>query len=489
MKPARQRWLKLIARHDRRGDFVAGAVCDLIALAALACVLFALLGGSPAKGQCYIDPVTGQRVCTGNSGGEWVSVRGPIGSAVDVGPGGVGVGIGGVGVSAGVADYVRPLPARCRIMADIGGNYNDCGSGTLIGGNGGVEFILTADHVIASTTGNIRVQFPDGRAYMARVYDRDQVNDLAALMIPETPIEPVAIADGDPSGELIAGGFGESGAFAIMRGRIAGYVTPNGATQPCAVLTSPYGQNTRSGDSGGAVVNQARQLCGVIWGGDAKGTYFTCGQPLRNFIRRVLGGRRQPVDLQPIQPVNPPLAPPVAHGPQDLIPIQPPAPSPQPPAAADGRGSSVEGQTPIPCPPSPGPSESDVKTWIADAVKKIPAGPAGPPGPPGQPGTNGKDGANGMAGSVGPPGASGPPGMTPDTSRLATKEELAAAAAAKLTQLGLYQVGLMFGLSTGGAGIAAYLASRLAMRGVKRIIERHQAASATAGGPSTSGFR
>lgn len=467
--------------HDRRGELVAAAVWDVLAFAALACVLFALLGGSPAKGQCYIDPVTGQRVCTSNSGGEWVSVRGPIGSAVDVGPGGVGVGVGGVGVSAGAADYVRPLPARCRIMADIGGNYNDCGSGTLIGGNGGVEYILTADHVIASTTGNIRVQFPDGRAYMARVHYRDQVNDLAALAIPASGIEPVAVADADPSGELIAGGFGESGAFAIMRGRIEGYVTPNGATQPCAVLTSPYGQSTRSGDSGGAVVNQARQLCGVIWGGDAKCTYFTCGQPLRNFIRRVLGGRRQPVDLQPIQPVNPPLAPPARSEERGA--------SGETPIAVEGRASSVEGQTPVPCPPSPSPSESDVKTWIADAVKKIPAGPAGPPGPPGQPGVNGKDGANGMAGSMGPPGASGPPGMTPDTSRLATKEDLAAAAAAKLTQLGLYQVGLMFGLSTGGAGIAAYLASRLAMRGVKRIIERHQAASATAGGPSTSSFR
>lgn len=447
-------YLTRIERQRRRNDFLTAALWDLLMLFVLLAIILAACGG--VRADCYFDPATGQRICSGNSGGDWASVRGPVGSAVDVGPGGVGVGVAGVGVSVGRADYVSPIPARCRITASVGGNYGDCGSGTLIGQTGGIEVILTADHVIASTTGDIRVQFPDGRAYIAKVLDRDQVNDLAALAIQPSGIAPMEVAEQDPSGELVAGGFGGNGSFSIMRGHVASYETPNGATQPCAVMVSPYGQATRPGDSGGAVVDSAKQLCGVIWGGDGKATYFTCGQPLRAFVRRVLCGRQQPVDLKPVQPINPPLAPPVAHGPTTT----------QPPPVQQPIDTSQFART------------TDVQKWISDAVSKIPAGPQGPAGPAG------KDGSNGLPGIAGPPGMSG---ATPDTSKLATKEEVALAAAAKVAQLGFYQIGIVAGLSTGGAGIAAWLASKLAMRGVKRILERHH--TATAGGPSNGGFR
>lgn len=160
-------------------------------------------------------------------------------------------------------------------------------------------------------------------------------------------------------------------------------------------------------------------------------------------------------ELVPVQPINPPLEPPVAHGPATT----------QPPPLQQPIDTSQFART------------TDVQKWIADAVSKIPAGPQGPVGPAG------KDGSNGLPGIAGPPGMSG---ATPDTSKLATKEEVALAAAAKVAQLGFYQIGIVAGLSTGGAGIAAWLASKLAMRGVKRILERNH--TATAGGPSNGGF-
>ena len=430
MTPARKRWLAMRTREDRRREFLAGAVWDLLMLAAMASLLFAWLGSTPARGDCYFDPMTGQRVCQNAPG---------VGVGVNVGGVGVGVSMGG--------PSAIPLPARCRISVGDG----SLGSGTLISD----DVVLTCNHLFADSRFNIVCQFPDGRRFAGVVVDADPVNDLAAVKIQPTGITPLSVAVNDPAGVLVAGGFGPDGVFATVQGPIVGQYLPQGASDPAIAIR---GAN-RPGDSGGAVVDSNRALVGVAWGCKDGCTYLTCGQPLRNFVRRVLGGRRQPVDLQPIQPINPPLEPPIAHGPTTTQPPQQPI------------DTSQFART------------TDVKNWIAEAVGKIPAGPPGPVGPAG------KDGANGLPGSVGPQGASGQPGVTPDTSQLATKEEVALAAAAKVAQRGFYQIGIVAGLSTGGAGIAAWLASKLALRGVKRILERHQAASATAGGPSSGGFR
>lgn len=415
------------------------------AAAALACLLF-VAQTTHARGDCYVDPVTGQRVCSNSN---WVSVGTPIGGAA-VGNYGAAANVGNVGVvvGGGAANYqlstnVQPLPSRCMIFVGDGSR----GSGTLISDS----IVLTCNHLFSGSQAGTVCQFPDGRRFGGTLVATDPVNDLAAVRIVPPGIAPAVVSPSDPSGVLVAGGFGPNGVFAIVEGAVVGQYMPQGASDPALAIR---GAN-RPGDSGGGVVDQSRAIVGVAWGCKDGCTYLTCGRPLRKFVQRVLGRQQQvvieqpPRELTPIQPVNPPLeSPPVAHGPE-LVPAQPPATQPA------------------------GVSESNVRIWIADAIGKLERGPKGDRGEPGPPGAAGVNGAAGPAA---------------DTSKLATKEEVALAAAAKVAQLGFYQIGLVAGLSAGGAGIAAWLASKLAMRGVKRIIERHQASSVAAGGPPAGGF-
>jgi len=444
--PARKRWLASRQSDERKREFVAGAVWDLLLFAALVCLIFAAQT-TRARGDCYLDPVTGQRVCSNSN---WVSVGTPIGGAA-VGNYGAAANVGNVGVVVGgAAAYqpagvtnVQPLPSRCRIFVADG----SLGSGTLIS----ESIVLTCSHLFSDSQAGIVCQFPDGRRFGGIIVATDPVNDLAAVRIVPPGIAPAVVSPNDPSGVLIAGGFGPNGIFAIVEGAVVGQYMPQGASEPALAI---QGAN-RPGDSGGAVVDQSRAIVGVAWGCKDGCTYLTCGRPLRNFVQRVLGRQQTivveqpPRELPPIQPVNPPLeSPPVAHGPE-LVPAQPPATQPA------------------------GVSESNVRTWIADAIGKLERGPKGDRGEPGPPGA---------------PGVNGVAGPAADTSKLATKDEVALAAAAKVAQLGFYQIGIVAGLSTGGAGIAAWLASKLAMRGIKRVLERHQT-STTAGGPSNTGFR
>lgn len=414
-------YLTKLDRRQRRHAFVAAALWDLLMLFVLLAVILATCGG--AKADCYFDPATGQRVCANSAGV------------------GVGVNVGGVGVGVSIGQAAMPLPARCRVFAGDG----SAGSGTLIS----ADVVLTCNHLFSDSRSNVVCQFPDGRRFAGVVVDADPVNDLAAVRIQCPGIAPLSVAANDPAGVLVAGGFGPNGVFATVQGPIVSQFLPQGASDPAIAIR---GAN-RPGDSGGAVVDSTKALVGVAWGCKDGCTYLTCGRPLRLFVQRVLGKQR--AELAPVQPINPPLEPPVAHGPATT----------QPPPIQQPIDTSQFART------------DDVQKWIADAVSKIPAGPQGPVGPAG------KDGSNGLPGIAGPPGMSG---ATPDTSKLATKEEVAIAAAAKVAQLGFYQIGIVAGLSTGGAGIAAWLASKLAMRGVKRILERNH--TATAGGPSNGGF-
>jgi hypothetical protein len=123
-------------------------------------------------------------------------------------------------------------------------------------------------------------------------------------------------------------------------------------------------------------------------------------------------------------------------------------------------------------------------------LNTLPTGPAGPKGDKGEPGTPGRDGAPGQPGKAGAPGA---PGKAPDMGAYATWDGVDQLRAHLLEQLGgraaewgLGTLLVMLGVSTGGAGIAAYVGGRIARRGIQRVIERHARGD---GGPRGGGFQ
>jgi hypothetical protein len=62
---------------------------------------------------------------------------------------------------------------------------------------------------------------------------------------------------------------------------------PAGATHPAYTIRG----RVRPGDSGGGVLNAAGRVVGVVWGERDGLTYATCGNAVREFLRRVFGGQ------------------------------------------------------------------------------------------------------------------------------------------------------------------------------------------------------
>lgn len=349
-----------------------------------------------ARGQCYIDPYTGQKICptTGQPMGQPVYRQQP-GRQVEI---------------------IAAEPAACRIKV-AGRGESFYGSGTLVAEHETLGIVVTAYHVVKDGTGEITCTFPNGHAFGAKLIVYDEPNDLAALAVKPTGIKPVSVAESDPVGRLVAGGFGPNGVYAHVTGNVLGYAVPDRATEPCAFMRG----SCREGDSGGPVYNEARQLCGVVWGSDQGETYLTCGGPLRNFIHNVLCG--------------PPYLPAKVVTPQP----QQPQPQPQP--------------NPGPYVPLPTRDEINgmVKNAVTEAIQGLPPGPAGPPGPPGKDGLPGLPGANGPAGQ---------PGPAPDTTHLATKDEVVKTVATKLAQGALTTLLTSLGLSSGMACVVSWFVGR-----------------------------
>ena len=202
----------------------------------------------------------------------------------------------------------QPLPARCRINVDEGRGATSKGSGTLVVCD---RLVLTCAHLFDDGARSIACGFPDGRTFSGRLVAIDKASDLAAIEIPATGIQPLAVDTRPPSGQLAAGSFGPPAAgFVAVFGQITRWAKPAGARHPCAIMQG----RVRQGDSGGGVVNSERILVGVVWGCNQEGTHFTCGQALAEFMARVegLGFRVQ--------------------GSAPAPPSTPPAPSPLPPA-------------------------------------------------------------------------------------------------------------------------------------------------------------
>jgi hypothetical protein len=228
--------------------------------------LVALIAASAAMrshAQCIVDPVTGQRVCSLSPESE---ARAP---ALDA------------RLSA------LDCPAHCRITVADG----SAGSGTLVRRSDSLGIVLTCSHLFDNTTGRIVVTFTNGQRFAARLVSRDRAHDLAALSIRRPDAEPIAVSEEEPTGVLASCGYGPDGHLRCLRGNIAGSAIAAGAVYPSLTITGA----ARPGDSGGGVLNTSGRLVGVIWGQQGGLTYATCGRPVREFLKRILGTTdRQP---------------------------------------------------------------------------------------------------------------------------------------------------------------------------------------------------
>src|SRR5262245_57072681 len=213
-------------------------------------LLWLALACAVTHAQCYTDPFTGQRICA-----RQMAPTQPAANIANV-----------------------DSAAHCRVSVADG----TMGSGTLVGANESVGLVLTCSHLFDSSKSGIVVAFPNGRRYAANLVDLDSANDLGALEIRRPAIEPLAVSDADPSGALVACGFGSNGVFRGITGSITGHPTANGATYASTTIAGAV----RSGDSGGGVLDTRGQIVGVVWGQRDGQTYATCGQPVREFIAR-----------------------------------------------------------------------------------------------------------------------------------------------------------------------------------------------------------
>ncbi|MBA4104133.1 MAG: hypothetical protein C0485_00115 [Pirellula sp.] len=180
-----------------------------------------------------------------------------------------------------------PTAASCRIHIQLSGGAN-VGSGTLIDvtASGERGLVLTCAHLFTEGTGQVVVEFPNGKRHGALVVAIDQQADLAALEI-SRPVGPAVEGNQQTgvAGNLTACGFGPSGAYRCVAGPTLGYSEGPGQT------SVRIGGAVRSGDSGGGVFDNRGRLVAVIWGESGGVTYASTGRPLGRFLDRVLGRR------------------------------------------------------------------------------------------------------------------------------------------------------------------------------------------------------
>ncbi len=179
--------------------------------------------------------------------------------------------------------------AVCRVHNRLGG-FANVGSGTLVDKteDGREGLVLTCWHLFREGTGQVVVQFDDGRSHGARVVALDRDADLAALAIANPRAKPVGVnLTVARHAKLSACGFGHMGQYRCAVGTNGGESRTPGQT---SLLVKGA---VRSGDSGGGVFDEQGQLVAVVWGERDGVTYASCGTPLRDFLGRVLGRRTQ----------------------------------------------------------------------------------------------------------------------------------------------------------------------------------------------------
>ncbi len=233
---------------------------------------------STTHAQCYLDPTTGRQICPINRDSGSAQAYSPASNAL----------------------VTIDSSAHCRIHVSDG----TTGSGTLIHKHDSQAIVLTCSHLFDSSTQQIIVTFPNGERFAARLLDRDCAHDLAALAIRLPQCAALQVETADAVGTLTACGYGPNGQFRATSGRAIGSATPVGAKYPSLTMNAAV----RPGDSGGAVLNTAGRLVGVVWGERDGCTYATCGRPVREFVAGIRGGQQAVEAAKPqSQPQSPNL--------------------------------------------------------------------------------------------------------------------------------------------------------------------------------------
>lgn len=189
--------------------------------------------------------------------------------------------------AASTATTTPPHPAIARITVPErdGVSY---GSGTLIDARGKFGLVITNWHVVRDASGPITVEFPEGYKSPAEVIRTDKDWDLAALSILRPKAEPLPITSDAPQiGEWLAiAGYG-SGDYRAASGYVRAYNSPS-ADLPAEFIE--LSAEARHGDSGGPIINQRGELCGVLFGSAPGYTCGAYGGRVRQFLTTVIPG-------------------------------------------------------------------------------------------------------------------------------------------------------------------------------------------------------
>lgn len=439
---------------------VLAAAIDLAAWLAIG--LTCGLGCSHAFGQqqCYTDPITGQQYCTLPK--STVADPQPASSAPIA--------------RLTVVDRETPMSAAQLPPGAMATGMSDSGTCTLIYDDHQRAIVLSCWHNFRNTSPPYRVCLGD-QWREARLLDTDPDNDLAALEIAGgTGIIPVQIHDGPLPGDVCGAGYGgadEGYRFA----QVCGHVT-----------TTPWSHEgfrgfsgqVREGDSGGPVLTREGRLVGVLWGNNVEyhEVMFTCCQPLRRFLDRILPGR--PGVIVPHAYTRPSPQP-------TRLPSTTPAARPQAPSTTTltsaPAGSNSRPTTYAPAQPPIAKPPSVVEVPPARVENPAPAptitAPAVPPLVVSQPSTS-------IAPGVAPPFEPSIYASPPPAAATGIVDHIG--------QAGVMKVLALLGLGTGAAGLLAIPAWALVKWGARREAKRihnklhpQSTGSSTANGSGTAG--
>lgn len=152
---------------------------------------------------------------------------------------------------ASIFVYQQASPA----VVTLGSRQGGSGSGTIISPEG---LVLTNDHVVRGSGGQVSVFTASGEQYLAQVIATDPTNDLALVRINSSgrfPTVPLASPAGIQVGQkvyAIGSPFGLSGTFTTG---ILSRIAENGDLQTDAAINP--------GNSGGPLLNSRGELIGV----------------------------------------------------------------------------------------------------------------------------------------------------------------------------------------------------------------------------------
>lgn len=286
-----------------------------------------------------------------------------------------------------------PIPAAvqnaaksvCRVRVDAQDGSGYMGSGTYIGH----RTIVTARHVVrGGVLTTARAEFGRSQFFADGWLANKEADQYLLQLKEDPPFDPVPIAQQEPAqGETVyAMGFGHD-KFEIWPARLTSYGSAV-SQRDSGHYTGPHA--SRSGDSGGAVVNARGEYVGTIWGGVDRDCVAVTYTHTRSFfqrcglLQRLFGGQargsQQIVSNCPDGqcPLNPPIQnqPPSQHLPSPDYFGDPPAPAPPSNQGCDCTCVSL--------------SIDEIAAAVEGRINCEP-GPAGERGPKGEPGRDGKD--------------------------------------------------------------------------------------------------